>query len=380
GRKLILLLDGTKNELGRETTNIARLARVLAREDASQLVYYDPGVGTLPDARFWTNLGRHASQIIGYAFGAGLFDKVTRAYDFLMRHWEPGDQVYLFGFSRGAYTARAVCAVLQMFGLLRDGHQNLLPYVMRRFRTASKEIRRAADKTKTFWSYTDEIRNSFARPCEGSRDRRFPVHFLGLFDTVSSVGWFWDPVKLPYTASLPNAATIRHAIAIDERRAFFRQHSVKLERGSRQDLQQLWFRGVHSDIGGGYDEQRGALWRVAFDWMVEETRRAGLRFDEPALQAIRNTAATSSPETEAINRSLTFLWWPAELFPKLRWSARFGRKLPMPNFARYRRLPKNAQLHPSVKSRRASQGEASDSPNLREFWKRPGGTDGSTDE
>jgi uncharacterized protein (DUF2235 family) len=126
-RNLIVCFDGTNNQFGAHDTNVVRLVQALERFGERQLVYYDPGVGTLPEPGLLAQVASRVSELVGLAFGVGLVGKIERAYAFLMRNWQPGDRVFLFGFSRGAYTARALAGLLHMFGLLRPSHENLLP-------------------------------------------------------------------------------------------------------------------------------------------------------------------------------------------------------------------------------------------------------------
>jgi uncharacterized protein (DUF2235 family) len=153
--------------------------------------------------------------------------------------------VYLFGFSRGAYEVRALAGLLKMFGLLHPGNEAHMPYMLRMFeRRRKKETHRALlDDFKKF----QEI---FSRPCF--------IHFAGLWDTV---GWVTESARLPYTARNPIIANVRHAQSIDEKRIFFRQMSLShvhegddLADGNpasfTQDFKQVWFAGVHSDVGG----------------------------------------------------------------------------------------------------------------------------------
>src|SRR3974377_2321686 len=101
---IVICCDGTNNQFGSNNTNVVRLVEVLNRNPAEQLSYYDPGVGTFPEPGFVTKIGKKLSELIGLAFGFGLTRKIGEAYSFLMDHYEPGDNIYLFGFSRGAYT------------------------------------------------------------------------------------------------------------------------------------------------------------------------------------------------------------------------------------------------------------------------------------
>jgi uncharacterized protein (DUF2235 family) len=345
---LIVCCDGTNNRFGHENTNVVRLVQCLVRDSALQRIYYDPGVGTLPLPGPLTRAGQWVSEVAGLAVGAGLTGKVERAYRFLMMNHRDGDAICLFGFSRGAYTVRVLASLLHTFGLLGPEHENLLPYVMKQFGAARKELGHEGPRAQAWWTLCDEFRQTFARPVAGSQDRRMPIHFLGAWDTVSSVGWVWDPAAYPFTARNPSISTVRHAIAIDERRAFFRAN--RFGRVEGQDLLELWFAGVHADIGGGYPESEGGLWRVAFEWMLEQAIDAGLRVDPELLkQVLQRTAPPDKPWAEAQHESLTWKWWPAEYFPKLRWYERFRRRLPhLGLVGRRRKMDKTCRLHPSV--------------------------------
>lgn len=346
-RNLVICCDGTGNQFGSENTNVVRLVQSIARDPQRQLVYYDPGVGTLPEPGAFTRLRKGLSEAAGLAFGVGIVDKVAGAYEYLMQTWQPGDRVYLFGFSRGAYTVRALAAALHMFGLLPAGNQNLVPYLMRQLKASRQVLAKGDDE---FWTFSDQFRATFAREVPGRQDRRFGTHFLGVWDTVSSVGWVWDPVWFPYSSKNESVEIIRHAVSIDERRAFFRR-KLFAKNVPGQDLKELWFAGVHSDIGGGYPKDRGALWRVAFTWMLDEASGAGLLIDEARRAMVLADTPAERAWAEPANESLTLAWWPAEIFPKLRWNVSLHRRLPYLNLGRRRTLGDDAVLHESVRQR-----------------------------
>jgi uncharacterized protein (DUF2235 family) len=144
--------------------------------------------------------------------------------------WETGHRVFIFGFSWGAYTARVLAAMLHTFGLMPRGAHNLLPYVIKNYRAISDRSnkRRMANIEETY----RDFRKTFARPAFSPDDeeRHFPVHFLGVWDTVSTVGWVWDPKSFRYTAFRPSVVYSRHAIVIDERRIFFVKTASHLAR------------------------------------------------------------------------------------------------------------------------------------------------------
>ncbi len=136
-----------------------------------------------------------------------------------MDYYEDGDKIFLFGFSRGAYAARALAGLIRRCGLLRPEHANLVGSAI------------YSHKHRTNDCLLDSFKMPFSRP--------YAVHFMGLWDTVSSVGWVWNPIKLDYTRHNPNVAILRHAVAVDERRAFFRQN---LWRSSlNQSVKEVWF-------------------------------------------------------------------------------------------------------------------------------------------
>ncbi|HYN82232.1 MAG TPA: DUF2235 domain-containing protein [Gemmatimonadaceae bacterium] len=325
-RNIVICCDGTDNQFGPSNTSVVRLAQVAVQDPERQLVYYDPGVGTLPATSARSRVAKVLSQWKAQAFGADIDDKVCIAYGHLMEFWKPEDRVFIFGFSRGAYTARVLAGLLYSLGLLPPGNQHLLPYAMRIFKSLKTN-------TKGYWELCNNFRWSFARPVPGDDQRHFPVQFVGLFDTVSSVGWIWNPTKYQYTFRNPTIKTVRHAVSLDERRAFFRQNLFGNVDG--QDLMEMWFAGVHSDVGGGYPEAGGGLWRVTFNWMVAEAQLSGFLVDSDRLGAVlTRSIPPANPWAEPQHNSLTGGWWIGEIIPKqvydaltktYRWKANFGK-------------------------------------------------------
>ncbi|MDP9178287.1 MAG: DUF2235 domain-containing protein [Gemmatimonadota bacterium] len=342
-RNIIICCDGTDNQFGASNTSVVRLAQVAVQDPNRQIVYYDPGVGTLPETSARSKIAQTLSQLKAQAFGTDIDDKVCVAYGHLMEFWEPGDQVFIFGFSRGAYTARVLAGLLYSLGLLPRGNQHLLPYVIRIFKSLKSN-------TDGYWELCNNFRWSFARPIPGDDERRFPIHFVGLFDTVSSVGWIWNPTKYQYTFRNPGLTTVRHAVALDERRAFFRQNLFGNVDG--QDLLEMWFAGVHSDVGGGYSEADGGLWRVTFEWMLAEARNGGLLVDPDRLQKVLNrTTPPGNPWAEPQHESLKGVWWIGEVFPKHVYDALTKSYRWKLNLGRHRTVPQGALLPRAVLER-----------------------------
>jgi len=130
-KNIVLCCDGTANEFAQDNTNVVKLYSTLIHNDPSQCTYYHPGVGTMEPPGTLTPLRRRMTRLLGLAFGAYLENDIRDAYVFLMQTYGPNDRVFLFGFSRGAYTVRAVASLLHMYGLLRPGNEALVPYAIR---------------------------------------------------------------------------------------------------------------------------------------------------------------------------------------------------------------------------------------------------------
>src|SRR5437868_2532616 len=120
-RNFVLCFDGTNNQFGPQNTSVVRLVQVLDRDPTKQRLFYDPGVGTLPEPVSWGRLKKVWFELWDLAFAIGLPDRVGNAYRYLMDVWQPGDRVFLFGFSRGAYTVRVLAGLLHELGLLPRG-------------------------------------------------------------------------------------------------------------------------------------------------------------------------------------------------------------------------------------------------------------------
>ncbi len=254
-KNIVICLDGTGNLFGKENTNVVTLFRVLKR-NTTQVCYYDPGVGTLGDPRYTSSIANKLYKALGKAFGLGLIDNVIQAYHFLMENYQNGDRVYLFGFSRGAYTARVLAGLIHSVGLLESGSSNLIPYALNLYRSKPVDFEILAQFKATY-------------------GRNIHIDFLGLWDSVSTFGWIYNPVFLPFTTNNPSVKVVRHALAIDEKRAFFQPMMWGKEHQDKQDIKEVWFAGVHSDVGGGYPECESGLAKLSLQWMLREATAKG---------------------------------------------------------------------------------------------------------
>ena len=250
-----------------------------------QIAYYDPGVGTMPASTARGKLGRIASQTGQQAFGFGIRANLTQAYTWLMQHYQPHDELYIFGFSRGAYTARALAGMLTRPGLLRPGSENLIDYAIREYATNRKDtaerqkgIREFADafcwgtkKDKLFPNYPD--------PRYNEDWHCIPINYLGVWDTVKATGYLvWGDLHWPFTEQLFNVKKIRHAVSIDEKRKPYRELLFK----PREGIEEAWFAGVHSDVGGTFEDHKLAT--ISLKWVVDGVATNQLLLREKAYE------------------------------------------------------------------------------------------------
>jgi len=301
-KNIVICCDGTRNEFGRQNSNVVKLYQTLVC-DASQLTYYHPGVGTMGARNALSPIGQWWTRMIGLGFGYGVSDNIADAYQFLMRVFQPGDQIYIFGFSRGAYTARAIAGLLHIVGLLTEDNEALIPYAIR-----------MAKRRKIDFGVAEAFKKTFSRECK--------IHFVGVWDTVSSLGWIYNAVTFPFTRATknPDFHIIRHAVSIDERRAFFRENSFGEPHDTQQDILEVWFAGVHSDVGGSYLESESQLSQIALRWMLCEAEIAGLLVDPRRKADILGGKSPYVPPdsvTKNQHESLHGLWWIAEIWPKI---------------------------------------------------------------
>lgn len=334
-KNIVVCLDGTSNQISGNPTNVLRLWETLIEND-EQVVYYDPGVGSMGAVTAITKIGRKISRTIDAAIGHTIHQNLREAYAFLASRYQPGDQIFLFGFSRGAYTARALAGVIKLFGLAPPARSNLFDYVWLMYSNSEGS---KATRAKVF-ANAGHFKKHFSHPAD--------VHCLGCWDTVSSFGWMWDYQSLPHTAYNDCIGHVRHAVSIHERRACFRQNLFT--RFDGQDLKEVWFKGVHSDVGGGYEEKKSGLAKIALQWMFEEVEPLGLKVDPIRREAILggDTKYVKPDPSAKPQNSLKGWWILAEFFPRPTWNSTLGYRLPRMNHFRRRKLPNGAVIHPTA--------------------------------
>ncbi|MBS0563289.1 MAG: DUF2235 domain-containing protein [Proteobacteria bacterium] len=262
----VILLDGTLGALDPEhQTNVGRIYHLLraAPQSARLSIYYEAGVQ-------W-HVWRDTANV---AMGRGINRQIRRAYGWLASHYRPGDRIFLFGYSRGAYAVRSLAGILDQVGLVRaeEATERNIMLAWRYYQTADHSAGRA----------------QFARRfCHGTAD----VEMIGVFDTVKALGvrlpflWMWtEPQHEFHSHALSHV--VRHgfqALALDETRAAFDPILWDTADGGWQGrVEQVWFRGSHGDVGGqlsGFEVAR-PLSNIPLTWMLERAERFGLRLPD----------------------------------------------------------------------------------------------------
>lgn len=338
GRNLVLCCDGTSNQFSRDRTSVIKLFHALVKDEATQAVYYHPGIGTRAPSGIGTKTGSWIGRTAGLAFGSRIQDDVVDAYRFLMNTYRPGDQVYVFGFSRGAYTARVVSAMLHLYGLAMAGNDPLVPYAVEML-WAMARAKPGAPFAACAQLAGDFKHTISARECK--------THFLGVWDTVNSVGWIGSPLTIPYGRANPDVAIVRHAKALDERRGFFRVNWFSAD--PTRDIQEVWFPGTHCDVGGGWPEAESGLSKYPLAWMAEEAIKAGLLIDPDRLDEVlgqRPGRYAPAAATAKVHYGMhPWLWGLTEFVPKKHWN--FSNKAWewRANLFRRRSLPQAPVVH-----------------------------------
>jgi len=263
GKNIIVASDGTGNEFGVNNTNVVKIFSLAYKGD-TQICFYDPGVGTgdwTYDEK--TNIIKSTSD---KATGVGLQKNVEDAYKFLMWTYDPGDQIFLFGFSRGAFTIRALAGMLKKVGLLHNKFDlNMLEYASKIYNTPNNiEIAQG-------------FKDTFSRPC--------PVYFIGVWDTVESLAMSAGKRFYDYKLD-PTIKYAYQALSIDEKRADFPPCLWDEIPVDGQVMEQVFFIGCHSDVGGWYLDSD--LSDIALKWMVKNAIKAGMKFNPTLLAEFFN--------------------------------------------------------------------------------------------
>ncbi|TFK61202.1 hypothetical protein BDN72DRAFT_828458 [Pluteus cervinus] len=311
-RTLVLCFDGTGDQFDSDNSNIVQLFTMLKKDDRSQqMVYYQAGIGTYTSPQVATPLASKISKAMDEAIAWNLDAHVMEGYEFLMQNYTAGDRICIFGFSRGAYTARSLAGMIHKVGLLPACNHQQVPFAYKMYTT----------EDEVGWQQSNAFKKAFSIDVD--------IEFVGVWDTVNSVGLF--PRRLPFTTSNTIVKTFRHAVSLDERRAKFKANlwnrpnakeqtlsvsdqavaqlaTVKAKNPQRKeslwalerqyggvraqptDVEEVWFAGCHCDVGGGSvgNDTKYTLARIPLRWMIRECFKtnSGIMFDPIGLQSI----------------------------------------------------------------------------------------------
>ena len=287
-KRLIMCCDGTWNTAQQPCpTNVEKVCKAIAPADPDgirQLVFYHDGVGV----KRWERLR-------GGAFGFGLSRNVQDTYAFLVDNYEPGDELFFMGFSRGAYTARSTAGFVRNAGILRPEHKDQLKRAYAMYRDRQGPDAPEAVAFRKQYSYADTT----------------PIRFIGVWDTVGALGvpdlgvpglgWLNRRWEFHDTTLSSRVQSAFQALAVDEaRRPFTPTLWQPQATANGQQLEQVWFAGVHCDVGGGYKE--GELADISYYWMVRRAAACGLAFTDPP------TAPAAGCATGMLHDSRTSLY------------------------------------------------------------------------
>ncbi|KAJ7097706.1 hypothetical protein C8R44DRAFT_859850 [Mycena epipterygia] len=365
-RNLVVSIDGTSNQFGVYNTNVVELHSRIDPKNQSK--YYNCGIGTyVPDEAKATfkYVGQWIDNTIDLAIARNFKNIILEAYKWLSTTYQPGDKIFIFGFSRGAHQARTLAAMIEKVGLVDTGNESMIPFayeiylerhkgkVLQDEKKEEEEKEGAEGEEKeegeqeqeeqeeteeedqeqaTFAGGRAKKAEHIARNFKNTFSREVRIHFAGLWDTVSSVGLVRGK-PLPLTSSAQHICIFRHALALDERRVKFLPEYVDGGGSAQQsdpkftsfDVKEVWFPGTHSDIGGGIKKNGNLnLSTVPLMWMENEATLAGLR-----LLPRKSGGAweTRDLRKKDIHKSLKGVWWPLEYLPLSRLSFKTPHKV-----------------------------------------------------
>ncbi len=316
-KTLVLFADGTGNAFTTQESNVWRLYEAVDQSNADQMAMYIQGVGTS---------GVRLFAALDGATGIGVPGNVRKLYQFLCWNWNPGDDIFVFGFSRGAFTIRTLIGMMDREGLVPrriDGERVTRAEMDRNVMAAwrsyrAKTIPWGRKSLPSIW-IVRAIRDAWLALFHGvarhrgydrvrwetdrQQRRTVPITFAGLFDSVEAFGVpmeelrlaidyaFW-PISFRNKRISSRVRRVRHALALDDERTSF--HPLRIEQTpTTGDVREVWFAGVHSDVGGGYPD--GALANVPLAWMADEAVAAGLGLDRLAHAGFRSAATAFGP-------------------------------------------------------------------------------------
>ncbi|QRW26127.1 hypothetical protein RhiXN_11204 [Rhizoctonia solani] len=310
-RSIILCFDGTSNHFSNQNTNVVKLVELLKKDNPEQqMVYYQAGVGTYSAPGFLTGVGQKVAARADEGIAWYLYQHVIDGYRYLMETYRAGDQISIFGFSRGAYTARALAGMLHSVGLLPRHNLEQVPFAYQVYSESEVDIE-SGDASKSTTKAKAESSDEYSDSPKDVDPRAFKrtycipvtITFLGVWDTVGSVGAFTRKT-LPYIEHNPSVKYFRQALALDENRGNFIpslwDHSETFKQNSttsKQSAVEVWFKGGHCDVGGGAgptekfipldgppQKPKARLSNISLRWMIRQCLEPGVHiFFDPKM-------------------------------------------------------------------------------------------------
>jgi uncharacterized protein (DUF2235 family) len=327
-KKLVLFFDGTSNKFGHKNTNVVKCLRVTSTDN--QIICYIPGVGSMENKKYYFFLKRKIKQLLGLAFGYGLQERVIEGYKFLSNNYEKGDEIFIFGFSRGAYSAKVLLGLIYRCGLMDKNNEYNMRYAYSLYSARKPAWEIIAKFKKTFSKYSPQIK------------------YLGLWDSVSSVGTLMQMRNYPDTSNMKNVHSVRHAIAVDEKRCMFVNNTSN---SSSKDNIQMWFSGAHSDVGGGIKEEENQLSKFSLKWIIDEAIKSGFEIDKEAYKRYVEGADPeySAPSIDGKIHKTNALWNIINFLPRFKIISYNPKqyKIYIPLLG-YRKIEKHHKVHDSL--------------------------------
>ncbi len=303
---IVMCFDGTWNT-AKDQTNVSRIHAAICVKsghcDADQIKYYDEGVGTAP-----------GSKLTGGIFGWGLDKNLREGYAWLIRHYRPEAKIFLFGFSRGAYTARCLAGLIGECGIPDPNADHRSQGFDRR--DANQAIE-AAIADQIIERYRDSKQYGGSLKCElADVTRPAKIHFIGVWDTVGTRGIPFMELKFAKADAFRDTLLGEHvdhafhAVAIDEHRKAYHATLWTGEPKSNQRVEQRWFPGAHSNVGGGYDDD--LLPDISLEWIAKKAEACGLKIDMSRFSLDGNEHR--SPVRDSFSE---FMWGAYKIFFRL---------------------------------------------------------------
>ena len=303
-KNIVVFSDGTGQKGGTgNNTNVYKTFNLILDRSPQQVSFYDQGIGT------------GFRKFTGNVLGRGFAKNVRECYEFIFENYQAGDQIFLFGFSRGAATVRSLTGFIHLFGILPKSRRSLIDEAWKIYKISNPARREKAAEKFLAANHTMWVR----------------VQFLGVWDTVAALGfpetrldkllnWIvphgFHNFKL--SGSVVNAC---HALAIDDIRKSFHPIYIEPDRNEQGELKQVWFMGMHTDVGGGYAEK--ALSDIVLEWMTGYAVKHGLRIY--ATPKPREGNCKPNPNGYMHNsRDKAWKRWVFRKSPR-KWPKRFGK-------------------------------------------------------